>query len=218
MTEERKVCPNPDCRNGYIKIPKAKWPKWTTVPCPACQGTGGEPSDALKREALDPINNPSKYLPPEPNRLLSDEKIQKIQMQFTRFPDGITNIAEGKAIAKAQQALKSRPDRDAIAKIIWTEYGNEVGWETSNAFVKKVGLPYRMADQILAFFDEESKEKAEFGLSVHEAAWSQATKEAKSEERERIVGQLENAFLHSSDVPTILAKLKHWWQALKDEE
>ena len=38
--EPKHVCPNPDCRNGYIKIPKAEWPKWTTMPCPTCQGTG----------------------------------------------------------------------------------------------------------------------------------------------------------------------------------
>lgn len=29
-----------ECKNGYVKIPKTEWPKWTTKICSTCHGSG----------------------------------------------------------------------------------------------------------------------------------------------------------------------------------
>lgn len=95
---------------------------------------------------------------------------------------GITTAEHEIAKAQLTKVLKPRLDRPELRK--------EIACLpiTMPSMLPKQFVGTDLADQILSLFPTEeeieskfAQEKAEFGLSVHEVAWMQATKEIKRE-------------------------------------
>lgn len=63
-----------------------------------------------------------------------------------------------------------RPDRDELAELIWMDgIPNDAGWKSTWYYKHKEGRPYKIADQILAFFpskEEISKQEKERILTI----------------------------------------------------
>ena len=105
---------------------------------------------------------------------------------------------------EVRQKRLDRPElREKIARVIWTEGREDTGWLTSLAYVKKTGIPYELADQILALLIPDIEE-------VKKDAWKHLDamlEEAKKQERERIGKLFEEAERWSMDSTNYKSKV-----------
>ncbi len=187
------MCPNPKCINGYIKIPKTEWPKWTTTPCPTCQGTGKHKLDN-KREKIA-AETYYRY------------ERRGFQWDFEQ--------------AKQQSAPNVR--ESVRCSYLWADQiialfdEEEIYWKGYEAARKNLEAPEVKALVEDALTEAKKQVKLEFcdncETPLNVDAQKQKIVDAKHEEGERIVKEIETKY--SGRIVGISAKS---WQALKGGE